>query len=89
MDEITDDATLRRKTLLAVITMGGGCALLLGLLGTGSWLIARASSDHTTTTASSSSPSGDGAFAPGATPSPTSHSNAPASPQSRKAPSSI
>ena len=87
MDEITDDATLRKKTLLAVITMGGGCALLLGLLGTGSWLIARASSDRTTTAASSSS--GSDELAPGATPSPTTHGATPVFPQSRKAPSSI
>ena len=53
MDTQLDDGTLRKKTLVAVITMGGGCALLLGLLGTASWMLSRMPSDgaaKTTTT---------------------------------------
>jgi hypothetical protein len=37
-----DDGTLKRKTLIAIATMGGGCALFLTVLGFGSWMVSRA-----------------------------------------------
>ncbi|MFO0673434.1 MAG: hypothetical protein U0235_28100 [Polyangiaceae bacterium] len=50
--EHLDDATLRKKTLLSVLAMGGGCALLLSVLGAGSMWIARAGEPSASTASS-------------------------------------
>ena len=36
-----DDGTLRKRIFVSVLTMGGGCALFLSLLGGASLLVAR------------------------------------------------
>lgn len=40
-----EDDTLTRATVRAVVTMGGGCALFLAILGGGAYIATRSSGD--------------------------------------------
>lgn len=40
-----DDGTLRKKTLMAILTIGGGCTLFLAVAGGASFLVSRAGTD--------------------------------------------
>ena len=80
----SDDGLLR-KSIVAVVTIGGGCALFLSVLGTASWLLGRGSagSDSSKTSTSVEAPS------PFETPSPTRSRATPPTDPARKSPTAI